>query len=282
MNDSQQQRGNILGQYRLGPRYRSTGELGRVYRARHVETGRPALVVQRTDRQADDAPLADWQVRVTSSVSPAFLALEVERAPEGGDPLDVAGELVFMLEDAAQAADTTVNRPETMQHLLSAARPTPRISQSPRAERAFWRRPAFAAAAAALAAAALLHLSGSSRPGPAGLDAGDELALADDAGWGGSEAATGLVLTNMADSEPIILTRALPKKPFTNQKRPPCDKQLEVELRGGCWVPHKTPAPCPDRLYEFEGSCYLPAAKPETSPAAVFRQPHQTLAFDRQ
>ncbi|QRK06068.1 hypothetical protein JQX13_38990 [Archangium violaceum] len=278
MNDSQQQRGNTLGQYRLGPRYRGTGELGRVYRAHHVETGRPALVVQRTERQADDAPLADWQVRVTSSVSPAFLALEVERAPEGGDPLDVAGELVFMLEDAAQAADTTINRPETMPHLLSAPRPTPRTSHAPRAEPTSWRRPAFAAAATALAAAALLHLSGSPLLGPAGLDAGDELALADEAGWGGSEAATGLVLTNMADSEPIILARALPKKPFANQKRPPCDRDVEAEIFGGCWVATDKVTPCPDKLYEFEGKCYLPAAKPESRPAAMSRHP---LAFDR-
>ncbi|QRK08060.1 hypothetical protein JQX13_50290 [Archangium violaceum] len=281
-NNSHQQRGNQLGQYRLGSRYRNTGELGRVYRAHHVETGRPALVVQRTERQADDAPLADWQVRVVSSVSPSYLALEVERAPEGGDPLDVAGELVFMLEDAAQVADTTINRPETMGHLLGAARPTPRTSQAPRAERASLRRPAFAAAAAALAAAALLHLSGSSWPGPAGLDAGDELALADDAGWGGSadEVANDLVLTAMPDEAPFLLAKALPKKPFSNQKRPPCDKQLEVEMNGGCWVRLKVDGTCPpDKAYEHQGECFLPAAKPTASPAAVSRQ---ALAFDRQ
>ena len=63
----------------------------------------------------------------------------------------------------------------------------------------------------------------------------------------------------------------MPKKPFEQQKRPPCKvkEQLEVEIHGGCWVPHKKAAPCPDELYEFDGQCYLPAAKPERSPRSM-------------
>lgn len=275
---SNTQRGNQLGPYQLGARYRNTGHLGRIYRAHSAETGAPALVVQRTGRQAEDAPLADWELRVTSSVSSSFLAVEVTKAPVGGDPLDVAGELVFMLEDAASAADTTINRPETMPHLLSARRPLPRASRATRPERKDWRRPALAAGMAALVAGLVLHAGGSTRPG---LDTRDELArAADDAGWGGSaEVAADVVLTTMADEEPMVLARAMPKRPFSNQRRPPCDKQLEVELYGGCWVPHETRAPCPDRLYELGEKCYLPAAKPVTVPTAIIGRP---LAFDRE
>lgn len=280
---SDSQRGNQLGPYILGPRYKSTGDVGRLYRAYNVETGAPALVLQRTERQADEQPLADWQVRVASSVSPAFLALEVERAPAAGIPADVAGELVFMLGDAEEIANAVVERPETIPHLRAAPRPPPArqaVTPLPAPHPAQdWRRPSLAAGLAALAAAAVLHLGGTRSGLEPRLDAGAELAQADiDAGWGGDDAATGLVLTSTTDDAPFLLARALPKKPFSNQKRPPCEKPLEVEIHEGCWVPHKMTAPCPDRLYEFAGQCYLPAAKPESSPRAVTRQP---LAFDR-
>ncbi|HEX5750006.1 MAG TPA: hypothetical protein VFZ09_27500 [Archangium sp.] len=283
------QRGNQLGQYQLGPRYRDTQDMGRIYRAHNVETGAPALVLQRTERQVDEQPLANWQVRVTSSVSPAFLALEVECAPAAGLPADVAEEFVVMMGDAEQLANAVVDRPETLPHLRAAprhpaARTTP--DQQITKFRNFetrpapsWRRPFLAAGLVAAAAAVLLHLGGAEPPPH--YEPGAELAQGDvDAGWGWDDAsvATGMVLTNSADDLPIVLARALPKKPFSNQKRPPCEKLLEVEINNGCWVPHEVRAPCPDRLYEFGGKCYLPAAKPESSPRALSRQ---SLAFDR-
>lgn len=278
MNDTQQ--GNRLGPYRLGARYRSTGDLGRVYRAHNVETGAQALVLQRTERQADDVPLADWQVRVTSSVSPAFLAIEVESAPAVGVPADIAEEFVVMLGDAEKLANEVVDRPETMPHLRRPvlARQLVTPAPAPRPSARDWRHPSLAAGLAALAAAAVLHLGGSRSGLALRHDAGAELAQADvDAGWG-EDAATGLVLTGIMDDAPFLLARALPKKPFNNQKRPPCEKPLETEIFNGCWVPHEVRAPCPDRLYEFEGKCYLPAAKQESAPTAFSRQP---LAFDR-
>ncbi|WNG57405.1 hypothetical protein F0U59_23540 [Archangium gephyra] len=289
------QRGNQLGNYLLGPRYRNTEDTGRIYRAHNVVTGAPALVLQRSERQAVDQPLADWQVRVTSSVSPSFVALEVMRAPTTGDRVDVPEELVFMLEDAADIVHAVVDNPETLPHLRRPALarqlvtpppasqvvqslPTPAPAARPSPS---WRRPSLAAGLAAAAAAVLLHLGGSGSGLELRRDAGAELAQADvDAGWPWDDAsvATGLVLTDSADELPIVLARALPKKPFSNQKRPPCEELLEVEINNGCWVPHEVRAPCPDRLYEFGGKCYLPAAKPESSPQAVSRQP---LAFDR-
>ncbi|MFY0567090.1 hypothetical protein ACN28E_25075 [Archangium lansingense] len=278
------QRGNRVGPYRLGPRYRDTGALGRVYRAHNAETGAPALVLQRTARQEDATPLADWTVRVTSSVSPAFLALEVESAPVDGLPADVVEEFVVMLGDAEQLANTVADRHETMPHLRRPvfARQLVTPPPTPRPSTRNWQSPSLAAGLAALAATAVLYLGGSRSGLELRHDAGAALAQSDlDAWWGGDDAATGLALTSTTDDAPILLARALPKKPFSNQKRPPCKvkEKLEVELFGGCWVPHRQSAPCPDELYEYEGVCYLPAAKPEKSPTAFSSQP---LAFDRQ
>ncbi|MCY1080277.1 hypothetical protein [Archangium lansingense] len=282
---SARQRGNQLGPYVLGPRFKSTGDMGRIYRAHNVVTGAPALVLQRTERQDDEEILADWTVRVTSSVSPAFVALEVESAPRAGDPADVPEELVFMLRDAEELANATINRPETMPHLRAARRPpSARHAVTPRPAAPTsrnWQRPSLAAGIVAAVAAALLHLGASNSGISGNMLAGAELAQGDwDAGWDASLEATGLVLTTTADDLPIVLARALPKKPFANQKRPPCKvkEKLEVELFGGCWVPHEVRAPCPDELYELGGKCYLPAAKPESSPTAISGR---GIAFDR-
>lgn len=285
------QRGNLLGPYRLKAKYRDTEDTGRIYRAYNVVTGAPALVLQRSARQVVDQPLADWQVCVTSSVSPSFVALEVMNVPTTGDRVDVPEELVFMLEDAADIAHAVLDKPETLPHLRAAprpplARPAPeqRVSKIRNFETrpsSSWRRPSLAAGLAAAAAAVLLHLGGSGSGTELRHDAGAELAHADvDAGWPWDDAsiATGLVLTDSADDLPIVLARAMPKKPFEQQKRPPCNRNIETELFNGCWVATDKPTPCPDELYEFEGKCYLPAAKPTKRNAAFSRQP---LAFDR-
>jgi hypothetical protein len=266
----------LLGEYELGPRYKHTGNLGRIYRARRVTTGAPALVVECTGRQAEDAPLADWQVLVTSSASSSFLALDVVRAPDSAAPLDAAEELVFMLDDVQNAVAATISRPETLPHLRGPARP-PVAEVAPLPVR--W--PALSAGLTAAAALAALALGSAVRPVEHERHlVAEAVSDIDDAGWGGAgEFVTGHVLTGTGGSEPMVLARAMPRKPFSTQKQPPCDKQLEVELFGGCWVPHKTPAPCPDRLYEFDSGCYLPAAKLVSPRTAAFRQP---LAFDRE
>ena len=206
------QRGNQLGPYRLKAKYRDTEGTGRIYQAYNVVTGAPALVLQRTERQADEQPLADWQVRVTSSVSPAFVALEVERAPAAGLPADVAEEFVVMLGDAEQLANAVVDNPETLPHLRAAPRPPPArqveqplLTPAPAARPSpGWRQPSLAAGLAAAATTVLLHLSGSSSGLELRRDAGAELAQADvDAGYDAS-LATGLVLTDSANDMPIV------------------------------------------------------------------------------
>jgi hypothetical protein len=259
---SSSQRGNRLGPYKLEQRYRNTGDLGRVYRARNTLTGAPALVVKPTERTSEDAPLADWQLRLLSSTSPAYLSLEVESAPEAADAQAAGEELEYMLDDLMRALICTGSRPETLPHL-----------RSPRArERAEWNpvHRLFGAALAAAFAGAIIF-AGNSGPPPAAPVATSELAVArHDAGWDGSGDLTGLLLTDTADTQPLVISRPMPKEPFDVQKRPPCKKVLEEEHFDGCWVPLEVRAPCPDEAYELGSKCYWPAAKPRPKPSSIF------------
>ena len=60
----------------------------------------------------------------------------------------------------------------------------------------------------------------------------------------------------------------MPKEPMEGQKLPPCRRPIQVELYGGCWMPHEMKAPCPDGLYEHEGKCYVPIIKTDPPPRA--------------
>ncbi|WP_233261933.1 hypothetical protein [Vitiosangium sp. GDMCC 1.1324] len=173
-----------------------------------------------------------------------------------------------MVEDAERVLQVAMMRPGTLE-FLSTPPHRPRES-APRIQSR--RRIALAAGIGALVAAALLAFTHRASPGvQVVVDADAEGA---GTGWGGSgNVADDVVLTSATDTEPIVLARPMPKSPFDNQKRPPCKKPVEVEAFGGCWVPHEIRAPCPDDLYEREGKCYLPAAKPKATPAAVSLQP---------
>lgn len=259
-------RGNRLGPYQLESRYRGTGEdLGRVYRARHAETGAPALVVQHTERHPEDAPLADWALRLRSSTSPAYLALEVESAPQTADSAAAGEELDYMLDDLHSAVDRTLRRPEVLRHLRSPRRPPAQPQRD-------WRPGLFAGALAAALAVTIVHSTPTHAPGfDDSLRRAQLAPAALDAGWVAGDV-TGLALTGTAGSEPIALARPMPRQPFKGlQKLPPCDPVLEEEHFGGCWVPHRTRAPCPDKLYELGDQCYLPAVAAPPKPTSIFR-----------
>lgn len=57
--------------------------------------------------------------------------------------------------------------------------------------------------------------------------------------------------------------------PLKGQKRPPCDKSMEVEYVGACWVPHRTPPPCPPRLFEGDGVCLVPVVAAQSPPVTL-------------
>jgi hypothetical protein len=58
----------------------------------------------------------------------------------------------------------------------------------------------------------------------------------------------------------LSLGRAMPAKPYPDQRRPPCKPRMEVEINGGCWVGvlGQKP-PCGNEMFDHEGACYLPS-----------------------
>jgi hypothetical protein len=55
----------------------------------------------------------------------------------------------------------------------------------------------------------------------------------------------------------------MPEEPFPGQRTPPCDRNGEEVIRGGCWYMLGTARlPCRDDAYEWKGACYLPSYPP--------------------
>jgi hypothetical protein len=65
----------------------------------------------------------------------------------------------------------------------------------------------------------------------------------------------------------------MPDRPFPGQRKPPCNRKGEVELRGGCWYElARVKSPCDDDAYDYKGACYLPSfpvQRPHTSAPAM-------------
>ncbi|MDC0712877.1 serine/threonine-protein kinase [Stigmatella sp. ncwal1] len=90
------------------------------------------------------------------------------------------------------------------------------------------------------------------------------------------DVATGLADESLASFEdggaPVLKTGGIgldmPRKPFSGQSRPPCEKS-EAEINGGCWGRLSEVAPpCGARSYEWKSGCYLPVpqvVRPATS-----------------
>lgn len=70
---------------------------------------------------------------------------------------------------------------------------------------------------------------------------------------------SGNSMVGTLDGGVMVLSHPFPKQPYKGQKRPPCNPNVEVEIMGACWVPHKRKAPCPEELYEHQGECYTTA-----------------------
>jgi hypothetical protein len=59
----------------------------------------------------------------------------------------------------------------------------------------------------------------------------------------------------------LALGRPMPSKPHPDQRRPPCEPRMEVEINGSCWVGPigKQQPPCGEKMFDYEGACYLPS-----------------------
>jgi hypothetical protein len=90
----------------------------------------------------------------------------------------------------------------------------------------------------------------------AGSGGGDIVAVGDSA-----SGAPILALAPMrTDITPPAVGLPMPEKPFPGQRTPPCNRNGEVELRGGCWYElARATLPCKEDAYEWNGACYLPS-----------------------
>jgi hypothetical protein len=79
----------------------------------------------------------------------------------------------------------------------------------------------------------------------------------------------GISFRGIADGGQPVIAYPFPSKPYRGQKRPPCTPRIAVEINGGCWVPHKLKAPCPEELHEYKGECYTVAVTSQPLPQSL-------------
>jgi hypothetical protein len=232
---------------------------GELYRATHETSGATALVLKPSAEDKDGAaPLADWRVRIISSDAPGYLALEVEHSPKSVAPDSHSVEaLVVMLEDVREGV-------RRMTHAFS-------DSSESRLRRCLGMALVSAATVCALVFA-LTRLAPMSQPpsGPDSLARLEPAPLSHEVPTDTLVPLTEISLLRPEDGGlPALFSHPLPNKPYKGQKRPPCKPRVEVEINGGCWVPHKLKAPCPEDLYEYQGECYTVSMQPPSTPQSL-------------
>jgi hypothetical protein len=102
---------------------------------------------------------------------------------------------------------------------------------------------------------------------------GQHVAEKPDAGIGqlGDEALSSVEPADHPPNSRPAISRKVPKKPMSDQARPPCTQKAAVEINGGCWrrlLEEAAIAPCDEDLYEHEGRCYMlirTSERPRTS-----------------
>ncbi len=240
---------NQVGPYTVLRRLRGGSDaVGRVYAARHAGTSTPAMLVIPKGK-GHFHPAGDWRLRACSSTSPAYLALEVEQAPDAA-PVEQWAEGLDALTCALEALE---NDPQAAEHLT-----TPRSARTPGARRA--RTPYWAALACGVLLAVLVLVPRTTSVPPPNEAPAEALALP-------------VPLPEKPDTRVFgntvgPIARGMPKQPFEGQKLAPCDKGLEVEMLGACWVEISAKAPCHQKAIEHEGRCYLPVhPAPRGNPA---------------
>jgi hypothetical protein len=84
---------------------------------------------------------------------------------------------------------------------------------------------------------------------------GDHVAVGDSV-----NAAAATLAPMRVDSTPPAIGLPMPEKPFPGQRTPPCSRNGEVVVRGGCWYRlGDATLPCREDAYDWNGACYLPS-----------------------
>jgi hypothetical protein len=65
----------------------------------------------------------------------------------------------------------------------------------------------------------------------------------------------------------LAVGKPLPEHPLPGQRRPPCNRGSESEIRGGCWYElARSRPPCKADAYEWKGACYVPSFPAQRQP----------------
>ena len=201
---------------------------GELYRATHETSGAAALVFRPPEDEKGSEPLTDWRVRLISSASPGYVALEVEHTPRSVAPDRQSVEsLVCAFEDVRE----TVGRMDHALHTSNDARP--------------WLRLGLALSGTAVLMVLLLP----AKLAPVVVRGVQE------------EAASEEVWATDVHVDPVPVRSGEAPRPRKNQKSAPCTEGLEVEVSGACWLPIEK-RPCPPQTVAHQGQCLLPVAAP--------------------
>ncbi|KFE67351.1 hypothetical protein [Hyalangium minutum] len=257
---------NRVGPYTVLRRLRNAtggeGGVGRLYTAWQSATGRPALLVTAA-APGHYAPAEEYRLRVRAGTSPSpYVALEVERAPQGTNPL---GQVNDGLDALACVLEGLEHHPEAMAHLCAPA-------ARPRARMRSWQ---WAALAGLLACSALAPRAWkAAQPIPEETEQPALASVAEEALAEPEALPVGAV-----DAQRPAVGLDLPPRPFKGQRKAPCEDgtEFEIELKDGtraCWVQIVySRAACKTRGYEWQGRCYLPSIPTPKEPSSTLPVP---------
>ncbi|QRN99348.1 hypothetical protein JRI60_10135 [Archangium violaceum] len=248
-----------VGPYRLEEQApQDDDSQGGLYRATHETSGAPALVRESIEDEKRVEPRPDVRVRLISSASQGYDAMEVEQTPWSVAPERQSVEsLVSTLEEVHEAVGRMVDA----------------LSGSPEPSRRWHLGGGLLGAAVVGALLFALVRSvpepqtpsapestGSVAPAPMRHEVTVDIEVPPTGnGW----------LPEAADGGVPAVAHPFPRKPYKGQRRPPCKPRVEVEIMGACWIPHKLKAPCPEELYEYKGECYTTSMQTPPTPQSV-------------
>ncbi len=254
MGDTPSRTDGRLGTYLVGNRSWYLGRhLGHLHAAHNVQTGAFGVVMT-PDKASAWPPRTPWTMRVTSSVAPSFLSVEVEPAPDARPPSLLELTLAFdQLTATLGNLRSQQDRDDVQAHLDR----KPRHSWSGRLRSHGPRLLAGVAVATGLAVLVLWPRA----PEPTDTNQAPEMP--------GVDFEEPVAFINRQEPPFPFIGYPMPTTPFKEQQKPPCLEGTEVEIRGGCWVTLEKRAPCPRSTAEFEGKCYMPVRKKDPLPSTI-------------
>jgi hypothetical protein len=229
------------GPFQLGRQFDEVGpEVGRLYESWHRPTGQPAVTLRPGDRM-HWLHRGPWKVLLSCERDSPDVSLRIMQAPPFAPPAQVMDMLVLIKNAYEHVEDSP--------RLLSLFASGPRKALQRLRSRRVLAGLALLVGGVGLALSLLARAPGGEAPP-----------------WNTPVDAPVLIHSGHPIGYP------LPSRPFRNQAKAPCktQRQLEIELNGGCWVELAQKPPCAEDRAEHEGKCYLPVSKDrDTTPSAL-------------